>query len=277
MSQRRPFDAEGDKAVRTDVIRAHAVLLGERIATQGLAEGEVYSTTPLSFHSADGGFVVVFRYGAVVLIGGTGAEETRVIQKLLAYVSAPTEPVEEEIALIGRRGADEDTVTPGGTILVKERSPERLSIIADALAKSVALAHHEREVALFFDAMEPVSRALRLGAAPQGGRKSFLQLIGSALMIQNRVSARVAARDKPDLLWDHPELERLYARLEAEYELIERAETLDRKLQAVGATASAMIDLQDTQRSQRLEALVVILILVEVSLSIIQIYLAARP
>jgi len=276
MVQRRPLDAEGDATACADAIRAHAVLLLERITTQGLAAGEAYSAAPLSFASADGGFVVVFRYGAVVLIGATATEAARIIEMVRPRVSAPIEPVEEEIALIGRRPTEEDTVTPGGVILLREISPDRLSLIADALAKSVALAHHEREVAAFFDAMEPVSRALRLGSAPRGGRKSFLQLVGSALMIQNRVSTRVAARDKPDLLWDRPDLERLYARLEAEYELIERAETMDRKLQAVASTASAMIDLQDTRRSQRLEALVVILILVEVSLSILQICLAAR-
>jgi required for meiotic nuclear division protein 1 len=42
----------------------------------------------------------------------------------------------------------------------------------------------------------------------------------------------------------------------------------------VGATATAMIDLQDTARSQRLELLVVVLILVEVAVSLLQLYLA---
>jgi uncharacterized Rmd1/YagE family protein len=44
----------------------------------------------------------------------------------------------------------------------------------------------------------------------------------------------------------------------------------------VGAAATAMIDLQDTARSQRLELMVVILILVEVALSLLQLYLAWR-
>ena len=47
----------------------------------------------------------------------------------------------------------------------------------------------------------------------------------------------MAVREKPDILWDRPDLERFYARLEDEYELVERAEDLDRKLSVIGSTA----------------------------------------
>jgi uncharacterized Rmd1/YagE family protein len=268
-----PSDAGHSRAT----IRAHALLLGERIGTQGFEQDEVISATPLGLRVGRDGLAVVFRYGAVVLIGLGPAEEAEFIERLLPRVMVPVSPVEEETALIRADPADADAITPAGVIQLREHSAERLSVIADALAKSVALAHHEREVTGVFDSMEPLSRALMTGGAPSAGRKSFLKLIGSALMVQHRVSGRVAVREKPDILWDRPDLERLYGRLETEYELIERAETLDRKLQVVGATATAMIDLQDTARSQRLELLVVVLILVEVALSLLQIYLAWKP
>ncbi len=77
-------------------------------------------------------------------------------------------------------------------------------------------------------------------------------------------------REKPDILWDRPDLERLYARLEDEYELIERAETLDRKLAFISASASALVDLEDSERSLRLELVVVFLILGELALALVQ-------
>jgi uncharacterized Rmd1/YagE family protein len=258
-------------------IRAHAVLLGERIGTQGFEQDQVISATPLVLRVAHDGLAVVFRYGAVVLFALGQAEEAQFIGRLRDRVSSPVSPMEEEIALIQADPAGADAITSAGVIQLREHSAERFSIIADALAKSVALAHHEREVAAFFDSIEPISRALVTGGFPSAGRKSFLKLIGAALAVQHRVSGRMAVREKPDLLWDRPDLERLYGRLETEYELIERAETLDRKLQVVGATATAMIDLQDTARSQRLELLVVVLILVEVALSLFQLYLAWKP
>ena len=60
------------------------------------------------------------------------------------------------------------------------------------------------------------------------------------------------------------DLERLYARLEDEYELKERANALQHKLQVIEGTSRALIDIIDTERSSRLEATIVLLIVVEV-------------
>jgi uncharacterized Rmd1/YagE family protein len=69
--------------------------------------------------------------------------------------------------------------------------------------------------------------------------------------------------DKPDVLWDRPDLERLYARIEDEYELKERADALFRKLSVLAETAQVLTDILDTKRSFRLEMIIVILIAVE--------------
>ena len=82
------------------------------------------------------------------------------------------------------------------------------------------------------------------------------------------MAGRVAVEDKPDILWDRPDLERLYARLEDEYELKERGNTLARKIEVVRDTAHALTDLIDTQRSLRLEAAIVLLIVYEVLFAI---------
>jgi uncharacterized Rmd1/YagE family protein len=81
--------------------------------------------------------------------------------------------------------------------------------------------------------------------------------------VQQRVSGRVAVAEKPDVVWDRPDLERLYARLEDEYELKERAEALTRKLSVIAETAEMLTDIIDTRRSLRLEIVIVLLIAVE--------------
>jgi uncharacterized Rmd1/YagE family protein len=88
------------------------------------------------------------------------------------------------------------------------------------------------------------------------------------------VSGPVEVSDKPDILWDKPQLERLYARLEDEYELKERAESLNRKLAVVAETAQVLTDIIDTRRSLRLEVIIVFLILFEVLITIYQLAVA---
>ncbi len=96
--------------------------------------------------------------------------------------------------------------------------------------------------------------------------------MGSALLVQHRVSGRVAVGEKPDVLWDRPDLERLYARLEDEYELSERVETLNRKLAVIADTATTLADIIDTKRSLRLEIVVVALIAFEIIITFYEIY-----
>jgi len=69
-------------------------------------------------------------------------------------------------------------------------------------------------------------------------------------------------------LWERPNLERFYGRLEDEYELKERADVLTRKLTVISDTAQALADIIDTERSLRLEMIIVLLIAVEIVISV---------
>ncbi|MET4323569.1 putative Rmd1/YagE family protein [Bradyrhizobium sp. RT5a] len=114
------------------------------------------------------------------------------------------------------------------------------------------------------------------GGRTARGRTGILQVIGNALLVQQRVAGRVAIAEKPDALWEKPELERLYSRLKDEYELKERLETLDRKLSAISGTANALTDIVDPRRSLRLEWIIVVLIVMEVGIGCFQIITAAH-
>ncbi len=66
---------------------------------------------------------------------------------------------------------------------------------------------------------------------------------------------------------------RLYARLEDEYELKERADALNRKLAVVAETAKVLTDLIDTERSIRLEVIIVLLIVSEIVITFYQMWM----
>ena len=92
------------------------------------------------------------------------------------------------------------------------------------------------------------------------------------MLVQHRLSGRVAVGEKPDVLWDRPDLERLYARLEDEYELSERVETLNRKLAVISDTATTLADIIDAKRMLRLELVVIFLIAFEIVVTAYEIY-----
>jgi uncharacterized Rmd1/YagE family protein len=244
-------------------LTARALLAGERIDTAGLERSDVINTVPLAFRNGDG-YVVLFRYGVAVLIGLSPIEEDETIRGLGHRIVSPASRVEDETATIDIGPDQDDQIDPGGAIRVKDLSPARLVVIADALAKNVVLAHQEREVRGVFDIVEPLAAKLAAGGRTPTDRSNMLKVIGQSLLVRQRLTGRVEVEEKPDVLWDRFDLERLHARLADEYELKERAAALARKIDVVGETARALTDLIDASRSLRLEMAIVALIVIEV-------------
>ena len=252
-------------------VAAHALHVGDRINTMGF-EGEALSAVPLAIRIGKSGVAVLFRYGVAVLIGLSQQDESGFLQRLTPRIGGKLERVEEEAAIVAVTSETEDQVQAGGPIQLRDMSLERLLVIADVLAKSVVLAHDEREVAKVFEIIEPFSKELADHGRTRRSRKGMLKLLGNALLVQHRVSGRIAVAEKPDALWDRPDLERLYARLEDEYELKERVDALNRKLAVVAETANTLADIIETRRSLRLEVIIVLLIAVEIVIAFYQIY-----
>ena len=257
-------------------LTARALIVGERIDTAGLERPDMISALPLAFRVGATGMVALFRFGVAVMAGLSPLEEEDTLAKLKARATGARARIDDETAVL-EIAPDSDGVTaPGGPIQIKNLSPERFLVVADALAKTVALARDEREVNAVFDVIEPFAAQLARTGRPPFRRRAMLRLIGQALLAQHRVSGRVAVGDKPDVLWDRPDLERLYARLEDEYELKERGEALKRKLDVIVETAHALTDIIDADRATRLEATVVVLIVAELLATMLQIYWAGR-
>ena len=254
-------------------VTAHALNVGDRINTAGF-DKEVLSAMPLALRVGKDGAAVLFRYGAVVFIGMSAEDEAAFLERLSARIGGRLTQPEEETATFELAGEGEDQVAAGGPIQIRDFSLQRLLIISDVLAKSVVLAHDEREVAKVFEIIEPFVRELASSGRTQRSRRGVLKLIGDALLVQHNVSGRVAIAEKPDALWDRPDLERLYARLEDEYELEQRVDALNRKLAVVAETANTLADIIATRRSLRLEIIVVLLIAFEIVITFYQIYAA---
>jgi uncharacterized Rmd1/YagE family protein len=254
-------------------VTAHALHLGDRINTMGF-EGEALSAVPLAIRVGKAGIAVLFRYGVAVLIGLSPADEAGFLERLKPRVGGKLDHFEEETAIVALAEGTEDQVQAGGPIQLRVTLPHRFLVISDLLATSVALADDELHVAKVFEVIEPFAKELADHGRTRRDRKGVLQLIGNALLVQHRVSGRVAVGEKPDALWDRPDLERLYARLEDEYELRERVDTLNRKLAVVAETADTLADIIDTRRSLRLELIVVLLIAFEIVVTFYQIYAA---
>ncbi len=250
------------------ILTVRALQLGERIDLKGLERADQFSLHPLAFQTTSGGTVVLFRFGAAVFIGLTPIEEEDVIRGLLPRIGEPPQERESETATILIRGGEDDQLLPGGTIDLRNDAPERRLLVAEALAISVALAYDERRIGQAFDRVEPIASSLQKRRLLAGSRSDLVAQIGEALLIQQRLAGRIEAADRPDVLWDHPELERLWVKLADEYDLATRARAIGQKLVVIRDTADTMGDLLSTRTSHRLEIYIIALIVIEILLGL---------
>ena len=251
-------------------IKARAFCLGERIDLRALETGRRMALAPLVVAVGDHGCAALFRYGAVVLFGLDPLEEANFIGQINPLIEEPYgQPQTEDLEIMldqGREGVFEN-----GALHLRHFSVDCIQVVSDALAKSVVLAHYEAGVAAAFDLIEPLAADLNKGRGSRQGN-DLLRFIGNTLIIQQRMVGRVEVAEKPDLLWDHPDLERLYIRLQSEYELKERHLALERKLSLIAQTAETLLDILRNKRSLRVEWYIVILIVFEILLTLYQMF-----
>jgi uncharacterized Rmd1/YagE family protein len=253
-------------------IRVRAVLIGSRIDTKPFRADETLAINPLTVAIPGGGCAVLFRYGVAVFFGLGGDQETGFLERLLPLTHDPRTWPEDEVISLNVNPDKLEGVDGKGCLWLHDTSVQRLQLVAEMLARSAILSDDEARLTKTFEKIEPLAQNLSKGG--RGGRKmqELLTYIGDSLLSQQRMVGRAEVADKPDLLWERPELEGLYLRLEDEFELRERHLALERKLEVISNTAETLLDLLQAQRSHRVEWYIVILIVVEIVLNLYELF-----
>jgi uncharacterized Rmd1/YagE family protein len=254
-------------------LSARALCLGDRLDLRAFEGTSRLAVAPLTVRAGSNGCAVLFRYGAVVLFGLDAAEELAFLRLIEPHLGARYPAAEretEEAECQFTQGREERA--ENGVIWLQDPRMDRLQVVADILAKCVVLSHYETAMAAAFDRIEPLALQLRQHRRRWWKSRELTAHIGSTLLIQQQMVGRVEVADKPELLWDQPDLERLYARLEDEYEIRERHLALERKVDLISRTAGTVLDLLQNQRSLRVEWYIVFLILLEILISLYDLF-----
>ncbi len=267
-----PSVTEAMREAGHGAIAARAWLLGTRLDVRGLERAETpAAVAPLTLRCGERGYAVVFRFGAVVFVDVSPAEQADFTEKLAPLVDGRFEDPATEEAEIRLDTESGDRVDASGTLVLRDPSVARMQVVADVLAKSAVLTHYEERVAGVFDRVERLARELSCGTSPARGR-DLLREIGSVLSIQTQTVGRVEVAEKPEITWDEPELDRFYERLATEYELGDRDQALSRKLELVATTAQTHLDLLQNRQFLRVEWYIAILIAMGIAVFLYDIF-----
>ena len=246
-----------------------AKLFGERIDIKNIRSlFNPVATSPFTFVTAKNNIVVVFRYGAVVFFGCDDEEINQISEKIAPFISKSYDDDSEETnTLVFDK--NEDNVDHSGVVSFKEKTIERYQVCAEILAKSVILNRYENKVSSVFENVEPLAENLKSKGRSGTNLKNLNRQSGEIILSMTQTIGRAELTEKPDVLWEHPELERLYIKLAEEYEIKERSNYLQQKLDVASKAVNSFVDINQHNHMSLLVWYVIILIAVAIAVGFI--------
>lgn len=252
----------------TRAINVRALYISEFLDMKTIELSNKLGEQPYLISAGTSGYAALFKYGVVVLFNLNPVEEAAFLGHLKNILLQPFDSPEIEECEIAvyedRREGIEN-----GLVVINDSTVTKLQIVASILSKSVVLARYEKTVATVMDRIEPMAAQLEKGRIGSSS-SALIKQMGAILAIQHKMVGRVEVTEKPEFLWEHSEHEKLYTRLEYEYEIKERHYALERKFKLISETLEILVDLLKHKSSMRVEWYIVILIVIEILFSFYQ-------
>ena len=144
------------------------------------------------------GIAVLFRYGVAVLMGFSSEDEIRFLAKLTPRIGGKLARFEEETAIVELAHEAEDQVQAGHRSSSKtcRRKGFLSSPTCWQRASCWPMTNAKWQRNRYSKSSNPLRKNWRITDVPEGIAKPMLRLIGNALLVQQRVSGRVAIGEK---------------------------------------------------------------------------------
>ena len=250
------------ETARTIDTKAAAAALGKRY--------QVISLDPLfiNVYPSRKQYVLVEKYGVVVLINNTEGFEKNMLSMLEPYFREPlSEKGSDEMKVVVDPEAGENKVL-FDKVVVQNEDEEVWRIIGMLLAQSVGLDSHEKKIdgilEDFSDRLRDSRTTLPRVFYPRTA--ATVANIEKTIGLHQDIIANLGILDKPDIAWSRSDLDTLYHKLSEMLEIQDRISILERKLELLKSSMSAALEIATTRRLEVLEWIIIILI----ALSIIQ-------
>lgn len=218
---------------------------------------------------SEDGYVFIFNHGSVVFWNVPAEIQTEQLNKLLGLDPVPTlkPTISDSFAVIEEQGP---VLVEFNRLVIDHLNPDRMEVIASTLAQSTSMEYYE---SLVEEAWKQVDKML--ADMSRRGTNTWLlnpinRRIAEALTLRSTVVRVLHLLDKPDLIWEDRVMDEIYGDLRAMFDLPERFQALEYKLQLIQQTLEVLVETIRDRRLYWMELTIVLLILTEIILSIVK-------
>ena len=259
-----------NKKVKYARYQAETIYIGESIDLKKVQEGvRQYSylnrDDPLVTKLLKDQYAVLTKFGTVTFWNVPVRLRQQFLGEVRPYVKSKKEhyPYDEDTKVLVGGGMEKVTFEK---VYSAHLNVEKIKIISYVLSQSVALERYEDDIESNLSDFETVVDNLKTKGKASFSEKKLLKQIGRVFSVKQTTVVHLALFDKPESIWESPDLETLYNRMSSEYDLKVRFDVLDKKIDYLSDISKMLMNFLAEKRNAFLEIIIIILIAIDIVL-----------
>jgi uncharacterized Rmd1/YagE family protein len=223
---------------------------------------EYYSSSSEVFYKSDEKYLFILSYGVVVFSGYDEIKQSEFNDYIKPFCrNILSERLTEEFIINENSPFDRFEYNE---MFLSRFDPVVLRITMLNVGQSVALDHFSKQTDQLLEETNQYTLKLEKYGKLNITNKSLLKFIGKTLNVKNRIIDNLYIIDLPEETWEDEYLHKIDSALRNTFDLKIRFKEIDYSLQIVKDNLELFKDLMQHRRSDLLEIIIIILILVEV-------------
>jgi uncharacterized Rmd1/YagE family protein len=208
-------------------------------------------------------YLYVLNYGVIGFVGYSDVEKSDFIKFMKNYCEKPVEGEFKEDLLVDINPAARLTFSYN-SVSVPEWNENVVKIIILNIAQSVAMDFYEKLGNEALDSTKKFTDQLEKFGRIRISKTNLLKYIGKTLNVKNSIFDNLYVFNSPDLVWENEFLSKLDHGLRDTFDINMRFRELDYELRIVHDNLTLFTEQLQHRESNRLEWIVIMLILLEV-------------
>lgn len=252
----------------TQTVKLYAFYIAESINLKQLKSdftGKLLTSgnSELFYAVGDNGYIHIFHYGAVVFANFSTVEMSRTIHFLRTYCSVFFDKkLDEQYEIITKK--DSRIVFTFNTLYVPQITENVIRITMLNLAHSVSLDYYTDISEALLTSIKNFSIDLETKGKLHISKKNMLKFIGKSLNTKNRIAENLYIFDAPEIVWEDEYIDKINRGLKDSFELRNRYKEIEFTFKNIEDNLYMFLEINQHNESNKLEYIIIILILIEV-------------
>lgn len=218
-------------------------------------------------------FIAIFRYGSIVFINVRPKDAGVVLEQVKKYSKRPiTRSFErkEHFEVAISPDMEQDAFVTSDFAMVKELNINNVAVLSTIMAQTVAFDAYNDVVDEMLATFDEINSTVKkTGNFTSMQKETLFKVVAQNNSLFIDMIAKLGIKDRSDTAWNNPQYEKIHEGMKQEFEIENRFEHIEFKLNLIQQNAKFFLEILHNQKSDTLEWIIIVLIGFECMLMIL--------